>query len=123
DHLRSALTAEQQARYEGPHGQIYARAECARVLRRAEQLGLCGGVTRSRCPGAPSRQAPGAAETTTITEPSQTHHTDLSHRAQARIRATRPQLLRQWHLVEGGQHYATVEADSHASDYYWQDLA
>lgn len=32
DRLRSALTAEQQARYEGPHCQIYARAECARVL-------------------------------------------------------------------------------------------
>lgn len=48
----------------------------------------------------------------TITETIQTHYTDLSHRAQARIRATRPQLLRQWHLVEGGQHYATVEADS-----------
>lgn len=39
-HLRSALTAEQQARYEGPHGQIYARAECARVLLREEELGL-----------------------------------------------------------------------------------
>lgn len=34
------LSPEDLARYQGPHGQIYARAECARVLLREEQLGL-----------------------------------------------------------------------------------
>lgn len=37
---RVGVTPDDLARYEGPHGQIYARAECARVLRREEELGL-----------------------------------------------------------------------------------
>src|SRR5690606_10492890 len=34
---RVGVALDDLARYSGPHGQIYARAECARVLRRAEQ--------------------------------------------------------------------------------------
>lgn len=40
DSARLSVTPEDLARYEGPHGQIYARAECARVLLREEELGL-----------------------------------------------------------------------------------